>query len=106
MPLGAPRPDPIAYLSQVAASSQGRAIRAHILAALDLRAGQVALDVGCGLVRISVISPIPATGTGRVIGVDNDPGSSQARMAEARLLNHPAADLPCRSSAQSPSRGE
>jgi ubiquinone/menaquinone biosynthesis C-methylase UbiE len=43
-----PVADPVAYLTQLAASAHGRVFRERALAALDLRPGQVALDVGCG----------------------------------------------------------
>jgi hypothetical protein len=47
-PRGMPVADPVAYLTQLAASAHGRVFRERALAALDLRPGQVALDVGCG----------------------------------------------------------
>jgi trans-aconitate methyltransferase len=47
------RPDPIAYLDQVAASSPGRAYKRQVLDLLDLRSGQRVLDLGCGPGRTS-----------------------------------------------------
>ena len=83
---GAPVADPVAYMTQMATSAHGRAFRERALAALDLRPGQVALDVGCG--------PGPnlqdllggVTAAGRVLGVDLDP--AMVREAKDRMAGH------------------
>ncbi|MFI7135785.1 methyltransferase domain-containing protein [Nonomuraea sp. NPDC050153] len=74
------RPDPIAYLDQVAASEAGRGYKEQVLELLDLQRGQTVLDLGCGpgtdlAAMAAAVAPV-----GRVIGVDRDP----AMIAEAR----------------------
>jgi ubiquinone/menaquinone biosynthesis C-methylase UbiE len=83
---GVPAPDPIAYMAQMAASEHGRVFRERALAALDLRPGQVALDVGCGPgANLQDLSD-GVTATGRVIAVDSDP--VMAREAGRRMAGH------------------
>ena len=82
-PHGPPVGDPIAYMTQMAASAHGRVFRERALAALDLRPGQVALDVGSGPgANLQDLSD-GVTATGRVIAVDLDP--AMAREAKNRL---------------------
>jgi ubiquinone/menaquinone biosynthesis C-methylase UbiE len=71
------RPNPIEYMTAVAVSEQGSAVRARVLAAMDLRPGQVVLDVGCGPgVNLADLAAA-VTATGTVIGVDRDPAMVQ-----------------------------
>jgi ubiquinone/menaquinone biosynthesis C-methylase UbiE len=83
---GAPVADPIAYMTQMAASEHGRVFRERALAALDLRPGQVALDVGCGPgANLQDLSD-GVTATGRVVAVDLGP--AMAREAKNRMAGH------------------
>jgi ubiquinone/menaquinone biosynthesis C-methylase UbiE len=86
LPVGAPRPDRAAYMTELAASSQGREYREHLTAALDLRPGQIALDVGCGPGTNLTDLITRVTGTGRVIGVDLEP--AMAAQAQRRMTGH------------------
>jgi ubiquinone/menaquinone biosynthesis C-methylase UbiE len=74
------RPDPIAYLDQVAASAPGRAYKQQVLDLLDLRSGQTVLDIGCGPGTDLAAMAAAVAPDGAVIGVDHDPGM----VAEAR----------------------
>jgi ubiquinone/menaquinone biosynthesis C-methylase UbiE len=78
-------------MNQVAASDHGQAIRQHVLAALDPRPGQVALDVGCGPGTNLGDLAVGVTSTGRVIGVDTDPAMVQA--ARTRMAEQPAVEV-------------
>lgn len=78
--------DPVAYLTQMAASAHGRAFREWALAALDLRPGQVALDVGCGPGANLDDLSAGVTPSGRVIAIDLDP--AMAREARHRVGGH------------------
>jgi ubiquinone/menaquinone biosynthesis C-methylase UbiE len=70
--VGTDRPDPVAYLGEVARSPQGRDYKAAVLASLELAAGLVVLDVGCGPgTDLAAMSALVAPG-GVVIGVDHD----------------------------------
>jgi SAM-dependent methyltransferase len=70
-------------MTQMAASSHGRAFRERAVAALDLRPGQVALDVGSGPgANLHDLSD-GVTTAGRVIAVDLDP--AMAREAGQRM---------------------
>lgn len=74
-------PDPISYLDAAAATAAAREYKQRLLAGLDVRAGHVVLDVGCGpgtdLARLSdAVGP-----DGSVIGIDSDPDM----VDEARL---------------------
>ena len=82
-PPGMPVADPIAYLTQVAESAHGRVFREQALAALDLRPGQVALDVGCGPGANLDDLSAGVTAAGRIIAVDLDP--AMAREARSRM---------------------
>ncbi|GAA3378468.1 hypothetical protein GCM10020367_58070 [Streptomyces sannanensis] len=67
-----PRPDQAAYMLRAAAGAAGRAYKQQLLELLDIRAGQTALDVGCG-----PGADLPALAErvgpeGTVIGVDHD----------------------------------
>jgi SAM-dependent methyltransferase len=88
-PSGAPGPpvaDPVAYMTQMAASEHGRVFRERALAALDLRPGQVALDVGSGPGANLPDLADGVTAAGRVIAVDLDP--VMAREASDRMAGH------------------
>ncbi|GGO77270.1 methyltransferase domain-containing protein [Nonomuraea cavernae] len=74
------RPDPIAYLDQVAASAVGRGYKRQVLELLDLQPGQTALDLGCGPGTDLAAMATAVAPAGRVIGVDRDP----VMIAEAR----------------------
>jgi ubiquinone/menaquinone biosynthesis C-methylase UbiE len=81
--------DNIAYLTGLAASAHGRLFRERALAALDLRPGQVALDVGCGPGANLEDLSAAVTAAGRVIGVDMDPamvGEAKRRMAGRAMV--------------------
>src|SRR5689334_221508 len=66
-------PDHVHYLDAAAATDQGRDYKARLLEALDLRAGQTVVDVGCGP-GTDLAAMADAVGErGSVIGVDNDP---------------------------------
>jgi len=80
---GLPVADPVAYMTQVAASRYGRVFRERALAALDLRPGQVALDVGCGPGTNLADLSAGVTAAGKVIGIDLDP--AMAREARHRM---------------------
>jgi ubiquinone/menaquinone biosynthesis C-methylase UbiE len=76
----------VAYLDHAATTEPGRRYKRALLAALDLRAGLTVLDVGCGpgtdLPAMSAavappgvsFSSSPGPLSGRVIGIDRDPG--------------------------------
>ncbi|WP_411143622.1 methyltransferase domain-containing protein [Streptomyces sp. x-80] len=81
---GVPRPDPIGYLGQVAATGPGRAYKAYALAALELRPGLTVVDAGCGPGTDLGALADAVTRTGSVIGVDHDPvmlGEARRRTA-------------------------
>jgi ubiquinone/menaquinone biosynthesis C-methylase UbiE len=66
-------PDHVEYLDAAAATAAGRSYKQRFLDVLDVRPGQVVLDVGCGpgtdLVRLA-----DAVGeAGLVVGIDRDP---------------------------------
>jgi ubiquinone/menaquinone biosynthesis C-methylase UbiE len=83
--------DPVAYMTQMAASEHGRVFRERALAALDLRPGQVALDVGSGPgANLQDLSD-GVTASGRVIAVDLDP--AMARQARDRMAGDPTAEV-------------
>ncbi len=77
---GAARPDPVAYMSEVAASGPGRALRDRVLRDMDLRPGLTVLDGGCGPGTNLEDLANAVTATGTVIGLDRDP----VMVAEAR----------------------
>jgi SAM-dependent methyltransferase len=66
-------PDPIRYLDSAAASAAGRDYKRQLLDALDIRPGQVALDVGCGPGTDLADLATAVTDAGSVIGIDHDP---------------------------------
>ncbi|WP_226899627.1 methyltransferase domain-containing protein [Nonomuraea phyllanthi] len=74
------RPDPIAYLDQVAASTAGRDYKQQVLELLDLHPGQTVLDIGCGPGTDLAAMATAVAPAGQVIGVDRDP----VMIAEAR----------------------
>jgi ubiquinone/menaquinone biosynthesis C-methylase UbiE len=81
-------PDQAEYLDAAAATAAGRSYKQRFLDVLDVRPGQVVLDVGCGpgtdLVRLA-----DAVGEhGSVIGVDHDPAMiERARRRTAGYRN-------------------
>ena len=70
-------PDHIEYLDAAAGTPVGLDYKRKLLSGLDLRAGQVALDIGCGP---GADLGLLAEAAGTVIGVDRDP----VMVAEAR----------------------
>ncbi|WUH99663.1 methyltransferase domain-containing protein [Spirillospora sp. NBC_00431] len=81
---GFSRPDPIAYLDQVAASAPGQAYKQHVMDSLGLEPGQTVLDIGCGPGTDLVSMAAAVSPNGRVIGVDRDPAmvdEARARLA-------------------------
>lgn len=85
--LGAPRPDPAAYMLRAAASAAGRGYKQELMELLEVQPGQTALDVGCGpgADLRTLAERVGVSGT--VIGVDRDP----AMLSEARRRT---SDLP------------
>ena len=77
-------PDPVAYMDAAAATPAGVEYKQRLLAALQLRAGQVAVYIGCGP---GTDLDALAAGVGRhgmVIGVDREPrmiGEARRRSA-------------------------
>jgi SAM-dependent methyltransferase len=73
-------PNPIEYLDAAAGVRAALDYKRRLLSALDVRAGQSVLDVGCGPgTDLGRLADAVAPG-GSVVGVDNDP----AMLAEAR----------------------
>jgi ubiquinone/menaquinone biosynthesis C-methylase UbiE len=71
--VAADAPDLITYLDAAASIDAAREYKRWLLDALDVRAGQVALDVGCGP-GTDLLSLAAAVGAeGSVVGVDADP---------------------------------
>jgi ubiquinone/menaquinone biosynthesis C-methylase UbiE len=66
------RPDPVAYLGEVARSTQGRDYKAAVLESLELGPEQVVLDIGCGPGTDLAAMAAFVAPDGVVIGVDND----------------------------------
>lgn len=83
---GVPAGDPVAYMTEMAASQHGRIFRQRALTALDLRPGQVALDVGCGPGANLEDLRAGVTPAGKVIAIDLDP--AMAREARNRMAGH------------------
>ena len=76
----ASRPDPIAYLDQVATSAPGRAYKKDVLELLDLRPGHTVADLGCGPGTDLADMAAAVAPSGAVVGVDRAP----EMVAEAR----------------------
>jgi len=73
-------PDRIEYLDAVGGTTVALDYKRRLMSALDLRAGQTVLDIGCGPgADLGRLADAVAPG-GSVAGVDNDP----AMLAEAR----------------------
>lgn len=85
------RPDPAAYLDQVAASMPGRAYKREVLELLDLRPGQTAVDLGCGPGTDLAAMATALAPTGTVIGIDHDP--AMIARARDRLAGTPAVEF-------------
>ncbi|GAA0419445.1 hypothetical protein Acor_29200 [Acrocarpospora corrugata] len=85
------RPDPIAYLDQVAASASGRVYKQQVLELLDLQPGQTVLDIGCGPGTDLAAMAAAVGPAGRVIGVDRDP--VMIAQARARLTGQPLIEV-------------
>jgi ubiquinone/menaquinone biosynthesis C-methylase UbiE len=76
---------PSDYLTRLAASDLGRAYKDLVVAEMDLRGGDVVLDLGCGP-GADLAAFVAAVGLeGRVVGIDNDPSAVRdaARVASA-----------------------
>lgn len=84
------RPDPAAYMSLIASSAAGQRFKAAALAALDVRPGDVVLELGCGP-GADLPALAEATGPdGRVTAVDVDPvmvAAAQRRTADAPVVD-------------------
>lgn len=85
------RPDPIAYLDQVAASTAGRDYKRQVLDLLDLHPGQTVLDIGCGPGTDLAAMATAVAPAGQVIGVDRDP--VMIAEARARLAGQPSVEI-------------
>lgn len=91
------RPDPVAYMSEVARTPAAVAYKSHVLSQLSLAPGLRAVDVGCGpgtdlLQAAELVAP-----GGLVVGLDVDRGMLDAAAAAgsgARLLAADAHALP------------
>lgn len=84
-------PDPVEYLDRAAASATGRDYKRRLLDALDLRPGQVVIDVGCGPGTDLPAMASAVTGIGAVIGLDLDPAMRSA--ARQRIRGVPAVSV-------------
>uniref|UniRef100_A0AAU2W237 Methyltransferase domain-containing protein n=1 Tax=Streptomyces sp. NBC_00008 TaxID=2903610 RepID=A0AAU2W237_9ACTN len=89
--LGMSRPDQASYMLRGAASEAGRAYKQHLLDLLDIQAGQIALDVGCG-----PGTDLPALAervgdSGTVIGVDRD--RAMLDRARERTIGLPGVEI-------------
>ncbi|MEV4575013.1 methyltransferase domain-containing protein [Nonomuraea jabiensis] len=90
------RPDPIAYLDQVAASAAGRDYKQQVLELLDLQPGQTVLDIGCGPGTDLAAMAAAVAPAGQVIGVDRDPvmiAEARARLTEQPLIEVRSGDV-------------
>lgn len=85
------RPDPVAYLDQVAASTPGRAYKQYVLDLLGLKPGHTVLDIGCG--PGTDLAPMAAAvvPSGKVVGVDRDP--AMVAEARSRLAGQPLVEV-------------
>jgi len=80
--------DQIAYMDVAAATDVGTSYKRRLLELLGIRAGQTAVDIGCGP-GTDLGALVEAVGDdGRVIGVDRDPG-----MVDEARRRHPGADI-------------
>jgi SAM-dependent methyltransferase len=85
------RPDPIAYLGEVARSPQGRDYKAAVLESLELGPCLVVLDVGCGPgTDLAAMAGLVAP-DGAVIGVDHD--ERMVREAAQRTADLPGVEV-------------
>ncbi|MGK9233606.1 methyltransferase domain-containing protein [Inquilinus limosus] len=82
------RAKPHDYLTRLAATAAGQAYKHLAISELAIRPGDVVLDLGCGPGTDLHALAEAVGGTGRVIGIDNDPG----RVAEARSRTSDLAD--------------
>ncbi|MFC7484578.1 methyltransferase domain-containing protein [Luedemannella flava] len=83
MTLSTQVPDQVGYLDAAARTDAGRAYKARLAVALDLRPGLDVLDIGCGPGTDLAVLADAVTATGSVVGVDRDPG--MVGLARARL---------------------
>jgi ubiquinone/menaquinone biosynthesis C-methylase UbiE len=84
-------PDHISYLDAAAATDAARDIKERLLVGLDIREGQVVVDVGCGP-GTDLRSLADAVGpTGSVLGIDVDP--DMVKQARHRLADLGQADV-------------
>lgn len=74
----AERPDPAAYMRQVAALEQARAYKDFVVSAMRLRPGAVALDVGCGPGTDLAVLGSRVEPTGQAVGLDIDAAMATA----------------------------
>src|SRR4051812_25976307 len=85
------RPDPVAYLGEVARSRQGRDYKGVVLESLELGPGLVVLDVGCGPgTDLAAMAGLVAP-DGVVIGVDHD--ERMVREAAQRTADLPGVEV-------------
>ncbi len=85
------RPDPATYMTQVAASAQGRAYKDQLLLGLDLRPGLSVLDAGCGPGTDLPAAAALVGPTGRVVGVDHD--ATMVEAARRRCAGDPQVEV-------------
>ncbi|GAA1956216.1 methyltransferase domain-containing protein [Kitasatospora viridis] len=84
-------PDRAGYLDRLAATDPGRTYKELALAALDVRPGQLVLDLGCGPGTDLPAFAAAAGPDGRVIGVDDDP--RMVRLAHERTAALPTVEV-------------
>ena len=95
---------PADYLMRLAASDLGKAYKSLVVSEMAIRPGDVILDLGCGPGADLPAFARETGGSGRVIGMDNDPDAVrqardrtaalpqvEVREADARTLGLPAA---------------
>jgi SAM-dependent methyltransferase len=84
-------PDPIQYLDAAAGTAAGVDYKRQLVDALDLRAGQTVLDLGCGPGTDLTALAEAVAPAGSVIGVDRDP--RMVAEARRRLAGRPEVEV-------------
>ncbi|MGW1916867.1 methyltransferase domain-containing protein [Streptomyces sp. NPDC002076] len=90
------KPDPVSYLDRLATSDLGRSYKRRMLDELDLRAGHMVLDLGCGPGTDLEQLAQAVTSAGAVTGIDHDQNmvdAARARTAGQAMVNVRHADV-------------